>query len=59
LKLQSLLYSRATADFNAAVGRFNGGDAPGAARLAAMAAEHPAYKTKAEELLKKTGMKAG
>jgi hypothetical protein len=31
----------------------------GAARLAAMAAEHPAYKTKAEELLKKTGMNAG
>ena len=59
LKLQSLLYSKATAYFNAATGRFNAGDAPGAARLAAMAAEHPAYKTKAEELLKKTGMNAG
>jgi tetratricopeptide (TPR) repeat protein len=55
LKLQSLLYTRATGYFQAAAGRFNAGDAPGAARLATMAAEHPAFKTKAEELLKKTG----
>jgi tetratricopeptide (TPR) repeat protein len=53
LKLQSLLYSRATAYFHGATSRVNAKDAPGARRLAAMAAEHPAYKVKAEELLKK------
>ena len=52
-KLQSLLYSRATAYFHAATSRFNAGDVSGAAKLAAMAAEHPAYKAKAEDLLKK------
>ena len=54
-KRQSLLFSRATACYCAATSRMNAEDAPGARRLAAMASEHPSYKAKAEELLKKLG----
>ncbi len=50
-KRQSLLLSRATAYYGAAVGRFNAGDAAGAERLAALAADHPSYKSKVDELL--------
>jgi len=55
LKRQSLLYSRATAYYGAASGRFNAGDAAGAEKLAVKAAEHPSYKEKAADLLKTIG----
>jgi tetratricopeptide (TPR) repeat protein len=52
-KYQGLLYSRATAYFAAATSRGNAGDAAGARRLAILASEHPSYKTKTDDLLKK------
>jgi len=50
-KQESLLLSRATAYYGAAAGRFNAGDAAGAEGPAKIAADHPSYKSKADELL--------
>jgi len=50
-KRQSLLYSRATAYYGAAAGRFNAGDTAGAEGLASLAADHLSYKSKVDELL--------
>jgi tetratricopeptide (TPR) repeat protein len=50
-KLESQLYSRATAYYGAAGGRYNAGDPAGAEALASLAADHPSYTSKVAELL--------
>jgi tetratricopeptide (TPR) repeat protein len=54
-RLERLILSQATAFYNAAAGYFNSGQKHKALEKAARAAEHPALKEKAEELM--TGIK--